>query len=178
MRAAIERTLLELAMPFLQDLYERTHENVHLGVADGHEVVYVAKIGGHRQARTTSRTGDRMPTHCTAIGKVLLAHAPESLRDRSSPGDLDRRTPHTIVAPGLLATQLDQVVESGVAYEREESTLGLLCVAAPLLDADSQQAIAATSISGPVSRFRPESHATAVRTAAASLASAYNRRPR
>src|SRR5262249_43374671 len=51
LRAAAERTLLELAMPFLQDLYERTHETVHLGVREGHEVVYIAKIGGHRQAK-------------------------------------------------------------------------------------------------------------------------------
>ena len=50
MRAATERTLLELAMPFLQDLYERTHETVHLGLREGTEVVYVAKIGGKSQA--------------------------------------------------------------------------------------------------------------------------------
>ncbi|WP_453088890.1 IclR family transcriptional regulator domain-containing protein [Streptomyces prasinus] len=63
LRAAAERTLLELAMPFLQDLYERTHETVHLGVREGHEIVYIAKIGGHRQARAPSRTGGRMPLH-------------------------------------------------------------------------------------------------------------------
>ncbi|MBO0842624.1 MAG: helix-turn-helix domain-containing protein, partial [Nocardioides sp.] len=34
MRASVERSLLELAMPFLQDLYERTHETVHLGVRE------------------------------------------------------------------------------------------------------------------------------------------------
>ncbi|MER6584009.1 helix-turn-helix domain-containing protein, partial [Nonomuraea sp. NPDC001023] len=39
MLASLERSLLELAMPFLQDLYERTHETVHLGVREGHDVV-------------------------------------------------------------------------------------------------------------------------------------------
>jgi DNA-binding IclR family transcriptional regulator len=176
MRAATERTLLELAMPFLQDLYERTHETVHLGVQDGTEVVYVAKIGGHRQARSPSRTGGRMPMHCTAIGKVLLAHAANDVREEVLRGELERRTPHTVVAPGLLRRQLTRVLETGIAHEREESTPGLLCVASPVLAPDGRTALAAVSITGPVGRFRPEAHETAVRAAATALASTLARR--
>lgn len=176
MRAAVERTLLEVAMPFLQDLYERTHETVHLGVREGTEVVYVAKIGGHRQARSPSRTGGRMPMHCTAIGKVLLAHADPDVRTTVLGAPLARRTPHTVVAPGLLEQQLERTLETGLAYEREESTPGLLCVGAPVLDADGRTAIAAISVTGPVGRFRPETHATAVRATAAALASTLVRR--
>jgi DNA-binding IclR family transcriptional regulator len=176
MRASAERTLLELAMPFLQDLYERTHETVHLGVTDGQAVVYVAKIGGHRQAPAPSRIGGRMPLHCTAIGKVLLAHAGPEVRREVLTGPLERRTPHTIVAPGLLRRQLGAVLENGVAFEREESTPGLLCVAAPVLDSDGRAAVAAISVTGPVGRFRPESHATAVRAAAQALGSVLARR--
>ena len=177
MRAATERTLLEVAMPFLQDLYERTHETVHLGTREGTEVVYVAKIGGHRQAPSPSRTGGRMPMHCTAIGKALLAHASPEIRTAVLTGPLARRTPHTVVAPGLLEQQLDRVLETGLAYEREESTPGLLCVAAPVLDPGSGAILAAVSVTGPVGRFRPESHATAVRAAATALGSTLARRP-
>lgn len=176
MRAATERTLLELAMPFLQDLYERTHETVHLGVRDGTEVVYIAKIGGHRQARSPSRTGGRMPMHCTAIGKALLAHADPDLRTAALTVPLQRRTPHTVVAPGLLEQQLDRVLETSVAYEREESTIGLLCIATPVLDSDGVTALAAMSITGPVGRFRPEAHETALRAAAAALSITLARR--
>lgn len=176
MRAAAERTLLEIAMPFLQDLYERTHETVHLGVSDGHAVVYIAKIGGHRQAASPSRTGGRMPLHCTAIGKVLLAHADPEMRRAVLNGQLERRTAHTIVAPGLLARQLEVVLETGTAYEREESTAGLLCVAAPVLDSDGRTAMAAMSVTGPVGRFRPEAHAGAVRAAAQAVGSVLGRR--
>lgn len=176
MRAAVERTLLEVAMPFLQDLYERTHETVHLGVREGTEVVYVAKIGGHRQARSPSRTGGRMPMHCTAIGKVLLAHAEPDVRAAVLGAPLVRRTPHTVVAPGLLVQQLDRTLETGIAYEREESTVGLLCVGTPVLDADGRTAVAAISVTGPVGRFRPEAHETAIRAAATALASTLARR--
>jgi DNA-binding IclR family transcriptional regulator len=169
LRAAAERTLVEVAMPFLQDLYERTHETVHLGVRQGGEVLYLTKIGGHRQARTPSRTGGRMPVHCTAIGKVLLAHADEEELTAVLAGPLERRTPRTVVAPGMLRRQLAKAVESGIAYESEESTPGLLCVAAPVLEPDGRTAVAAISVTGPVGRFRPESHANTVRSAAAAL---------
>ncbi|MEP9384629.1 IclR family transcriptional regulator [Nocardioides sp. KR10-350] len=171
LRASVERSLLEVAMPFLQDLYERTHETVHLGVRDGDEVVYVAKIGGHRQAASPSRTGGRMPLHCTAIGKVLLAYAGPELQQEVLAGPLERRTPHTIVAPGRLRRQLDGVLEKGVAFEREESTAGLLCVAAPVLGTDDTAVLAAISVTGPVGRFKPEPHVDAVRAAATGVGS-------
>lgn len=107
MRAAAERTLLEVAVPFMQDLYTRTQETVHLGVLDEDEVVYISKIGSHRQARAPSRVGGRMPLHCTAIGKALLAHADPRTVDRVLAGPLRRYTPRTITGPGLLRTQLD-----------------------------------------------------------------------
>jgi len=174
MRASVERSLLEVAMPFLQDLYERTHETVHLGVREGHEVVYIAKIGGHRQARAPSRAGGRMPLHCTAIGKALLAHTDPALQREVLSAPLERRTPHTIVAPGLLRRQLNQVAETGVAFEHEESAPGINCVAAPVFGA-GEELLAAISITGPTSRFRPEAHVAPVRAATAALTATLTR---
>jgi DNA-binding IclR family transcriptional regulator len=167
--------LFELGM---RAAVERTHETVHLGVADGHEVVYVAKIGGHRQAPAPSRIGGRMPLHCTAIGKILLAYGDQQLRRDVLSSPLERRTPHTVVAPGLLRRQLTRALETGVAFEREESTVGLLCVAAPVLVEDGSAAVAAISVTGPVGRFRPDSHVAAVRAAATGVASVLARRQR
>ncbi|MEU5879810.1 IclR family transcriptional regulator [Spirillospora sp. NPDC047279] len=175
MRASVERSLLELATPFLEDLYERTHETVHLGVLDGTEVVYVAKIVGHRQATTPSRLGGRMPLYCTAIGKALLAFSPPELFGRVAEAGLARRTPRTITAPGLLRRQLERIAETGVAFEHEESAPGLVCVAAPILD-PADRPIAAVSVTGPVTRFRPDAHAVQVKAAAAGIASTLARR--
>ena len=175
MRASVERGLLEVATPFLEDVYERTHETVHLGVLEGTEVVYVAKIGGHRQASTPSRIGGRMPLYCTALGKALLAHSPASLLDEVVAQGLERRTPRTITAAGLLRRQLGQVVETGVAYEYEESAPGLVCVAAAVLDPEDRP-VAAVSATGPITRFKPEPHAAQVRAAAAGIAATLARR--
>jgi DNA-binding IclR family transcriptional regulator len=175
MRASVERQLLEVATPFMEDLYERTHETVHLAVPEGQEVVYVAKIGGHRQVRSPSRIGGRMPLHCTAIGKALLASSPPQLLESVVAQGLARRTPRTITAPGMLARQLASVVETGIAYEYEESAVGIVCAAAAVLDRDDRP-IAAISATGPVTRFHPEKHAAAVRAAAAGISATLARR--
>ncbi|MGF6883740.1 DNA-binding IclR family transcriptional regulator [Nocardia sp. GAS34] len=177
LRASVERTVLEVAVPFMQDLYTRTRETVHLGVLDGDEVVYISKIGGHRQAPAPSRVGGRMPLYCTAIGRVLLAHCEPAIVDRILSGRLIRRTPRTIVGPGLLRAQLDRVLEEGVAFEYEESSAGIACVAAPILGVDGQP-LAAISVTGPTSRFRPGEHIGPVRAAAVGVESMLARRTR
>ena len=113
MLASLERTLLEVATPFLEDLYERTHETVHLGVREGAEVVYVAKVAGHRQVRSPTRIGGRMPLHSTALGKALLAHAGEEvrvavLRAPARAPHRRARSPH----PAGCASSWTRVVES------------------------------------------------------------------
>jgi DNA-binding IclR family transcriptional regulator len=175
MRASVERGLLEVAIPFLEDLYERTHETVHLGLREATEVVYVAKMGGHHQAAAPSRLGGRMPLHATAIGKALLAHAPEEVRNSVLRAKLPRQAPRTITAPGILRQQLDSIVDGGIAYEYEESAVGIVCVAAPILDRDDH-VLAAVSVTGPVTRFQPSKHAGAVRAAAAGIAATLARR--
>ena len=90
-------------------------------------------------------------------------------------GPLPAAPRRTVVAAGLLRRQLEAVVDRGVAFEHEESAIGITCVAAPVLGADDRP-IAAISVTGPVTRFRPEAHVDAVRAAAAALAATVARR--
>lgn len=160
-----QRELREAAAPFLADLFDATQETVHLAVPEGVEVVYVQKIEARRGPTVSSRVGGRMPAYCTGVGKVLLAFGPpERFADVVAAG-LVRRTPRTIVGPGLLRAELDRVRERGVAFEYEESAVGTACVAAPVFGADGR-AIAAVSITGWASTLDPGRFASAVRTAA------------
>lgn len=72
-------TLRDVAVPFMLDPYEATHENVHLAVLDGLEALYVEKIAGTRSVPIKSHEARRLPLHATGVGKVLLAHAPDEL---------------------------------------------------------------------------------------------------
>lgn len=173
-RASAERDLLEVAMPFLEELRATLDETVHLGVRDGIEVVYIAKLVGHRQARAPSRTGGRFGLSCTAIGKALLAHAPAAVLDEVVRAGLVRHTPRTVIAPGILAGQLKQVRLSGVAFEFEESRTGLVCVGAPIFDR-GDGAVAAVSVAGPVNRFNPQANVDRVRAAARGISAILTR---
>lgn len=163
-----QRGIHEAAAPFLGDLHEATHETVHLGILDGTEVVYIDKLARTGAPELPSRIGGRMPLHCTGIGKVWLAFSPASLFETIVANGLERRTKHTIVAPGLLAKQLAEVRRRGVAFEWEESTVGVVCVACPVLDGAGRP-VAAISISGRANRLDVDRVAPAVRTAALGL---------
>lgn len=78
--------------------------------------------------------------------------------------------------PGTLRRQLGRIATEGVAYEFEESTPGLVCVAAPVREAD--RVVAAISVAGPSHRFHPEAHAAAVRAAADGIGVTLTRRAR
>src|SRR5690606_5063861 len=60
----------EAALPFLEDLYEATHENVHLAVLDGTEALYLERISGRGAVPVISRVGGRLPLHATGVGLV------------------------------------------------------------------------------------------------------------
>ena len=163
-----QRGLREAAAPFLADLFEATHETVHLAVPDGVDVVYVQKLPGRHGPRIDSRIGGRMPAYCTGVGKALLAFGPPERMAEVLAAGLVRRTPRTVVAPGLLRQELDRIRACGVAEEHEESTVGIACTAAPVLDA-SGRAVAAISITGWANRMDTARPAPAVRTAALGL---------
>jgi DNA-binding IclR family transcriptional regulator len=157
--------LRAIALPFMQDLHEATREHVHLAVLDGREALYLETITGRRGPSLKSRRGGRVPLHATGVGKVLLAYTAAAFVEDVIAAGLERYTPHTITAPGLLRRALAEVRRTGVGYAREELTIGSVAVASPLLDAEGA-AVAALSIVAGSARADLRRLAPAVRTAA------------
>lgn len=143
--------LRERSLPFLQDLQSATRHSVHLGILEGRDVVILEKLWGHDSTNLPTRVGGRMPAHCTAAGKALLAFASDKVIDDIVAGGLTRRTGRTIVVPELFRQELATVRTAHWALETEENVAGLRCVAAPIRG--SGRAIAAVSVSGPVHKM-------------------------
>jgi DNA-binding IclR family transcriptional regulator len=137
--------LREAALPFLEDLYEVTHENVQLGVREGRDVVYIERIAGRRAVGVLTRVGGRFPLHASGIGLVLLAHAPERVQREVLDGSLERFTDHTVTDPARLKRILAQVRRDGVAISDRQVTDDAMSVAAPITDPRGE-VIAALSI--------------------------------
>jgi IclR family acetate operon transcriptional repressor len=81
------------------------------------------------------------------------------------------------VLPGPLTRELQAIREAGVAYDREESAVGVVCAAAPVFGADGL-VVAALSATGRTERLDIERMAPAVRTAALTLSRALAAGPR
>jgi DNA-binding IclR family transcriptional regulator len=126
--------LREAAFPSLDELHHRTRGNVHLGVRDGIEVVYVETIRACATHPTNGRMGDRWPMHVTGTGLVLLAFGGRDLQERVLAGPLERITPLTVIDPAQLRRELAQIRRSGFAVARGRITLPDVVVAVPVYD--------------------------------------------
>lgn len=136
--APVQRELREVALPAMQDLYEATHENVHLAVRDGTTALYVERIHGSSSVALVSRAGVPLPLHATGVGKVLLAWADRATVDQCL-ADLRPVTPYTIVERGRMVRELAAVRRNGYARTVEEMTLGTCSVAVPVHASDGGQ---------------------------------------
>lgn len=158
------QTLLDTAQYRLEareemwQLVETWAETSHLAILDEIQVVYVEKLQSPR-SRTiktfgSPRTGMRLPAHCSAVGKVLLAHREwDEIAPLLELQGMPALTPNTITTPEELGDELEYIRGYGYGYENEEVSVGLRCVAAPIYD-DWNNAIAAVSLSMPTIEFR------------------------
>ena len=137
--------LRDIAIPFMEDLYEATHENVQLAVLAGREALFVEKISGRHSVAIITRVGGRLPLHATGVGKALLAFAPDNVQEAVLSSELPRLTAFTITDSGVLRRNLDEVRRLGYAATRDEMTLGSVSVAAPVFGADGE-VVAAISL--------------------------------
>ena len=164
------RNLREAALPFMQDLYAASRENVQLVVLDDLSALCIEKIYGRKAIPTEIDVGERLALHATAAGKALLAFSgPELLRDALDAG-LERCTPHTLIEPGRLNSALRSIRKTGIAYSQEERTFGIVSAASPVQTPDGgvSGAISVVARVGtPMTRLGP-----AVRTAALSISRA------
>jgi IclR family acetate operon transcriptional repressor len=153
--AAFARTRdrLELARPYLAEASDATGETASLMIESAGEALCIDQIESSHAVRAVTGLGGRVPLHCTASGKALLAHGdPGRVRAVIGRDGLERHTDATITDPRRLEDTLAEVRALGYALDDEEYAAGLRCAAAPILDATGR-VLAAISISGPTARI-------------------------
>ena len=141
--------------PILEEMAKKTGETVHLAVPSGSEVVYIAKVESRHTLGMFSHIGTRLPMHCTALGKSILAFSRPDLIQTVLSEPLQSRTPNTITSNEALREELVLIRSQGFAVDNEENEVGICCVGAPILNYTGK-AIAAMSISGPSDRMDKE----------------------
>lgn len=169
--------LRHAALPFLEDLYETTHENVQLAVRDGCDVLYIERIFGRSAVGVRTRVGARWPLHATGVGLVLLAHADNAVVDRVCDGPLTAFTPHTVTDGALLRRVLADVRATGCAVSDRQITDDAVSVAAPVYGPHGN-VLAAVSVVVPAETMQAHTLVPVVRLAARGISRAVGHRSR
>jgi DNA-binding IclR family transcriptional regulator len=168
--------LRQVALPYLEDLYEATHENVQLAVRDGSEVVYIEWISGRSAVGVRIQVGARWPLHATGVGLAMLAHCAPAFQEEYCAGPLAAFTAHTLTDPGTLRRALAEVRRTGVALSDRQITVDALSVAAPVRGTEGS-VVAAVSVVVPERDARTTALVPAVRIAARGISRALGWQP-
>ncbi len=146
---------LDSARSVLQGLAESLGETATLAVRDGDWSLTLDQVTPDRLIVNMNWIGMRTPLHCTSDGKVFLAWAEEDDLDEFLSRALLSPTERSIIQPGELRRELEEIRKLGYAVANEELEVGLTGVAAPV-KGRTGLVIASISVSGPSSRMSPE----------------------
>jgi DNA-binding IclR family transcriptional regulator len=121
---------LPYAYQTLEDLRAELGYTVHYARRDHAHVLYLASREARDAVRTVPRVGRRLPIYLTALGQAMLAELTPSEAAEILPARLEAHTPHTITDHAALHAELEHVRARGWAFEREQGSEGIACVAA------------------------------------------------
>lgn len=138
--------LIALAQPCLQKLATETGETVYLCLPDGDRTLFATQINSRHTIQMVDWTGTRSPMHVTAAGKLFLAHrAKESGALSLSKGQaryfehpLQQYTEFSLTSPEVLSQQFEQIQRTGISWTREEFEIGLVGMAAAIINGDGE----------------------------------------
>lgn len=142
-----------LMRAILLPLVEEIGETCNVGVIDGHEISYVARVECDWPLRVQLQAGSRVPAYCTAIGKLMLSTLDAAqLAAYLEAVPLKALNENTIHSEERLRAHLGDIRERGYAVNDQEDSIGLLAIAVPVLDADGT-IVAGLSLHGLEARF-------------------------
>lgn len=161
--------LHQIVQEELRRLADESTYTCYFGIRQGPDAVLLIVTQGSSPVRIAGQPGDRIPAHCTALGKALLAASPPAVLEEFLARPLAAWTPKSITNPLVLREELEGVRQAGYALSIEDCYVGTCaigCVVRPDMGA--------ISLSVPVFAFTPESKArlaTLVRKTAERIAS-------
>jgi DNA-binding IclR family transcriptional regulator len=153
-RAIESRSVRGEARPLLVELARRSGESVHLAVPGPRGAICLDQVESNTMFMVRTPIGSTFEPHCSAIGKAVVAFLPEEELDALlSAHPWNKYTIHTRTAPADIKKDLQQVVRRGYALDKQETEIGISCIAVPL-HLPFGRGVAAVGLSGPTNRIR------------------------
>lgn len=138
----------------LRQLVAEVGESCNFTALSGAEVVYLDRIESAFPLQMNLRPGTRVPVHCSASGKLLLAHMAAGQRNKLLDGlALTRHTATTLTTRAALDAEFKRIRKDDYAVDAEEFVEGLVCVAVPVRGADGHSIRCAVALQAPAARM-------------------------
>lgn len=145
--------VIERSLPVMRELMEQARETSNLGIEQNSNVMFISQIETLETNRAFFPPGTMSPMYASGIGKALLSQYSDTRLDTFlKTHQLVGFTNKTKSTAAALRDDLIEARERGWAYDDEEKTTGMRCVAAPILNTFGK-AIAGISVSGPTHRM-------------------------
>lgn len=139
--------LRKLAQTYIAEFSARHGRTVNLAILDGDAVVFLYRHEAQRFLKYDLQAGSRLPSHCTATGKVLLAALPDqTLQNALSHMNMEALTRYTLTDTDALWADLMQTRKRGYSVCDREMSLALFSMAVPVLNPE-QHVVAAVNLS-------------------------------
>jgi len=169
------RSLVECALEPMRRVLAATGETTQLCCLADASCIILEQLPALHPFKYIVDLGSRVPIHCCAPGKAILAFLPDDTLDAVLSGlEFEKHTEHTITSRKALLVELERIRACGYALDRGEHFDGIHCIAAPLLDRHGHT-IAAITIAGPAARIPASRFAEFGRTIAIEAAAAVRR---
>lgn len=150
-----EGSLWRAVAPEVVAVADEFNEPCSISVLDKLDIVFVCRDSTRRIFTSRLGVGDRLPAHCSASGKLLLAQLSEpELATRLKGAALEKRGPASITRVSALKAALKQVRSDGFSLAVDEMEDGTVSIAVPLRDRNGKS-IAAMSLASHRSRTTP-----------------------
>jgi DNA-binding IclR family transcriptional regulator len=144
--------LLGAVRPILAELAAATGETAHYGILEANEIVYIEIAESPQRVRAYVHRGDRLPAHCVAAGKAILAYSSPDLVDRFCDRFLAKLTEATIVDPQIFRQELNRTRRRGYGVNCGEWIAEVTAVSAPVF-APGRGVTGAIGVAGPTARL-------------------------
>ncbi|WP_027543178.1 IclR family transcriptional regulator [Bradyrhizobium sp. WSM2254] len=130
-------SLRAIVEPLLRGLVPDVGDAASLGILDGGDVIYLARVGaGLDRHKMDRRPGSRIPAYSAALGHVMLAHLARGEQiERLEARPRVKLSERTLTDLDALLARLDLVKKKGHAVSDGENAYGLRTLATPIFDA-------------------------------------------
>lgn len=141
-KALSSLNIIHIAANHLEALNLETGETVNLSSLENDGAIMIYKLEPTRgMIRTRAYIGQHISLYCSAMGKLFLAYSyPAQVAEYwATHGDeITTWTAHTITDSAVMESEIQTILKSGYAVDREEKELGICCLAAPIFDVMGQ----------------------------------------